>query len=471
MTEVVRESAPRYRLFLGQICSHWRKRVLSTRSLWSAIDLRWKKLSAEYLQRSHPLPIDVDFQPLAFYGPEDIELLDHLQILNGHVERLRTLAIQIPRHLFTPSLKTTCSHPAPELQSLVLKGDEDELGGEHEVASSPDTLDLFQNHTPKLTHVNLKHMSISWNSPLFKNLVVLRLEACPVPSPDSNLLQIISQCPELEALHIGKMRTLTRGITDGPASEDEIKSLPKLRILSLQSLDVHDIRKLLWRMAIPSTTQLNIGCCLDDVHAFRDIFPPLPHHLSNIHSMKSLSISLGHRTLLRGTLYNHGGPMLLTIDLSCVSLEQSAEDQLRNIMSSLPFSNLERLTIVCKQIPRDYPPDLACKVLLSAPTIKYFSVYGVSGEDILRCLEITTATSMTTFDCSDIKFSEADLAAWLSRTEKIGLPLTLLEFTRCVGLTDEHIQRFRDLVPEVSWDEEGQEFSWPRSVIPARVNW
>lgn len=74
MTEVVRETAPRYRLFLGQICSHWRKRVLGTRNLWSAIDLRWKKLSAEYLRRSHPLPIDVDFQPLTFLCPRGCRL-------------------------------------------------------------------------------------------------------------------------------------------------------------------------------------------------------------------------------------------------------------------------------------------------------------------------------------------------------------------------------------------------------------
>jgi len=368
-------------------------------------------------------------------------------------------------------LKTICSHPAPELQTLILKGDDEDILPDQESDSPADTFNLFQNHTPKLTQINMKHMSISWTSPLFRNLLVLRLEACPVPSSDSNILQIISQCPELEALHVGKIRNLTRGILDGPPLEEEIKPLPKLRLLSLQSLDVHDIRKLLWRMAIPNTTQVSIGCCLDDVHAFCDIFPPLPHRLSSIHAMKSLSISMGHRTLLRGTLYNHGGPMLLYVDLTCVSLEQSAEDQLRSIMSSLPFNNLERLTIVCKQQPREYPPDLACKVLLSAPTIKYFSVYGVSGQDILRCLEITHATSISTFDCSDIKFCEGDLAAWLSRTTKIALPLTLLEFSRCVGLTDEHIQRFRELVPEVSWDEEGQEFSWPRSVIPTRISW
>lgn len=472
MTEVVRESAPRERLFVGQICSHWRKRVLATRSLWSVVDLRWKTLSNEYLRRSAPLPIDVAFHTQNFYDAVDIDYFSHLRVLSPHSERLRTLALQIPQQFVSASLKSICSRPAPNLRSLILKGDDDDLDfTEQEAAAPADTINLFQNHTPNLVQVNLKQISMHWESPLFVNLTVLRLEACSAPASESNLLQILSRCPDLEALHVGKMRDLTRGISDCSPQQSEIQSLPKLRILNLQGLTAYDIRKLLWRLSLPNTTQLTISCCLDDRHSFCDLFPPLPHRMANIHSMKSLSISVGHRTQLRGTLYNHGGPILLIADLSCVSLERSADEQLSSVMSSLPFGNLERLTIVCKQGTRELPPELASKVLLAAPTIVYFSVFGVNGQDILRCLDVTSCTSITTFDCSEITFSEADLTAWLSRTSKLGLPLRLLEFSHCTGITDAHIHKFRSLVPEVCWDDEGEEFSWPKSAIPTRMNW
>ena len=101
-------------------------------------------------------------------------------------------------------------------------------------------------------------------------------------------------------------------------------------------------------------------------------------------------------------------------------------------------------------------------------TLRYLSVYGVRWQDVLRCLEVPSAHGMVTMDCNNVDFSEADVGIWLNKRESVGLPLTVLDFNNCDGITSEHIEILRTMVPEVTWDGEAKDFSWPKSAVPSK---
>src|ERR1700761_1728755 len=97
------------------------------------------------------------------------------------------------------------------------------------------------------------------------------------------------ECPQVEALHIGRMDSVAFGLSNSCPSDDDIVELPNLRMLSLNQISVLDVRKILRRISIPPTAHLKVGSCLNDTHNFHDIFPPWPHKLRNIEQMRSLS--------------------------------------------------------------------------------------------------------------------------------------------------------------------------------------
>jgi hypothetical protein len=497
MTEVVIDAPPRSRLFLGQVCSHWRTCALNMRNLWSAVDLQFRELSREYLSRSDPLPVDVKLETTNDCDVEDLNYSQHLDVLAPHVSRVRTLSIHIPGPHLASSLKILCSTKAPYLESLIIRASDN--AGEEGVDRINATK-LFMNHTPNLREVSLRNLPITWEASTFSNLKTLRLDQCTlqirrdsenvdgeaiVPRPDSNqvtnnLLDVLSRCPSLEALHLGKMSDFTLGTSDSRPLDGEIVQLPCLKALSLHQLDSSEIKKLLWRLSIPPLAQLSLNSCLDESRTFEDCIPPLPHHLANLYTMKSLSVSIAHRTLLKGTLYSQGGPTLFTADFKGVDRLQNAEDQVRSIRATIPFEGVQKLSLVCKHAIREVPESFVENLLKESPALKYLSVYGAQGRDILRCLSLPQASESRGLDhleVTDVALTPSDISAFLSKSAQMSRnqPTTKLvqsvEFTRCPGITDSHVQDMRQWVPEVMWDGEGSDFAWPKSTVASRPSW
>ncbi|KAI1786902.1 hypothetical protein LXA43DRAFT_747323 [Ganoderma leucocontextum] len=172
------------------VCRSWCDMARATPTLWRTIDVggktSWMKLA---LTRSASAAIDISF----YSGVSE----KHVSLLRPHYHRLHSLRLQ---H-WSPDALRVIRNILPVLEVLEIRGDT----RRKDTAKAPYTdLEITRERHPSLKVVFLSRAIIPKDPLFYAQLRKLSLKACPCKFSLEQFVQILSDSPGLEHLHLDR---------------------------------------------------------------------------------------------------------------------------------------------------------------------------------------------------------------------------------------------------------------------------
>ncbi|KDQ51344.1 hypothetical protein JAAARDRAFT_532423 [Jaapia argillacea MUCL 33604] len=233
-------------LALTHVCHYWRELALNTPTLWTTIDvdlrdLRWTRA---FLERSQNTSLDLRI--VSHEGVSDKSHQDLLaSIVSGTTHRLGKFKVFLNSNDLRKLLLSLENLSAPQLESLEILCSTSWRG---DLVST-----LFGNQVPHLRSLILDTVTVSWDSPLFKNLTYLSIaqESRGSPETSTQFLECLRNSPLLEGLR------LTYAIPPLPQHTEPTRriDLPRLRSFFLSDEDTN-IGQFLPHLSIPGTCNI-----------------------------------------------------------------------------------------------------------------------------------------------------------------------------------------------------------------------
>ncbi|KAJ1303316.1 hypothetical protein OPQ81_011513 [Rhizoctonia solani] len=257
-------------LFMGavrRVCKLWREIAESTPSLWSSIiiDMHNPLNTTELrLQRSRCAPLDIQVVftgRMTSAGSVTSTLMDAFDLLRPHMQRWRSLRVQVPGYAHARAVLRSLSGSAPLLEEFSLHI------GTPQVSRNIRELPWMLEEANSLTTLSLSSVDFGWNNAAlyFRNLSSIYLSdywASSAPS-SSHILCLIGVCSET-------LTELTlRNMSDCDSEEEQILLgelgyepqiiLPRLKRATFYFSGCSRLSVLLSRLALPSLEYLEIS--------------------------------------------------------------------------------------------------------------------------------------------------------------------------------------------------------------------
>ncbi|KAH7336995.1 hypothetical protein B0J17DRAFT_574670 [Rhizoctonia solani] len=262
-------------LFMGavrRVCKLWREIAESTPSLWSSIiiDMHNSLSSTELrIQRSRSAPLDIQVvftDRVTSTTSVTGTLMSAFEMLRPHMQRWRSLRIQVPGYAHARAVLRSFSGSAPRLKEFSLHV------GTPKVTRNIRELPWMLEETVSMTTLSLSSVDFGWNNAAlyFKNLSSIHLSDYWAGSAPSSLqlLCLIDVCS-------ATLTDLTlRNMSDCDSEEEQILlddmcyvpqiALPRLTRATFYFSGCSRLSVLLSRLVLPSLEYLEISY-LDDV--------------------------------------------------------------------------------------------------------------------------------------------------------------------------------------------------------------
>jgi hypothetical protein len=262
------------RLRLTHVCHQWREIILDEPLLWSHVDVTTLSSArmGEMLVRSKLVPLYLEGR-ISIHCWDDARLSIFQEELQAHFPRIYYLSISAEPFYLRPILEGLLS-PTPTLEYLSLSS-----YGKFEDRVMPDT--LFDGSAPRLSYLELRHCSISWNSPLprgLKHLVEILRSSGNARPELAVWLGTLNQMPQLETLTLHSASPVAPPF---PFDVERIITLPSLTHLDI-SASPGDCALALAHLDLPALTSL----CLTVIYHpsnTSDVAKLLPYVVQHAH--------------------------------------------------------------------------------------------------------------------------------------------------------------------------------------------
>jgi hypothetical protein len=259
-------------MHLMEVCRHWRSVMLESPRLWSSLAFHSVRLTSEMLRRSKtsPLVIKVNLT----YAEEK---RGAVALALSHISRIGVPHINIQFYAtdYSKRLLAALDRHAPLLTSLRLSTLRDPRHA-HVIPRS-----LF---APRLRHLAIYNLTISWDLPLLAGLTHLEIGGSPHAPSLGELRAVLSHCPALHTL------ILLWNLPDTKNQQHQLQDpipLPTLACLHLNG-PVADCDVVVRSLSFPPTTAVMLHCNLSV-----DISAELPHLLSGLGARRGDGVSIG----------------------------------------------------------------------------------------------------------------------------------------------------------------------------------
>ncbi|TFK63449.1 hypothetical protein BDN72DRAFT_847615 [Pluteus cervinus] len=231
-------------LAVTHVSQNWRNVGLGSPSLWSYISSAFRKqVGEECLRRSKAAPLTVDFHNVS---SSDVD-----QVVGPSLFRIRELTLGLSSNTWN-SLSPNLSSPAPRLEYLSISITN--IIAQSQSPSIPET--LFAGTTPHLRRLELFGCSIDINSSLFTDLTALELRNPPQKLSATDLLTVLHKLPRLTSLSLSSI--LHSGAA--PITRDvDIATFPSLAVLSISGRSFVQDLDILSHLSFPATTTLRFS--------------------------------------------------------------------------------------------------------------------------------------------------------------------------------------------------------------------
>ncbi|KAI0776629.1 hypothetical protein BD413DRAFT_225465 [Trametes elegans] len=375
-----------------RVCKYWRGVALNTVGLWQRITVggcvEWLGLA---LARSMNVPVDVSLLRA------DKTLYKAVSLLTEVAPRLRLLHVYEATANSLPVLHDTLfAHGRlPLLQELVVDCEE---GRVH------DNANMFgefgdERQLPSLRVLGCMSVWVPWESPVFRNLRVLKMSHTfpQEPTPLANFVAMLQGCHSLEELHLHHVPSILF-----PQEVDEenarvvqpscIASLPRLRVFTLWHnqtwYDVFPSKpfQLLEHLRLPETASviITLEACVADYTPFSylDAIPRDTDSLPILRSALSarlksdpkarwISIEASRGPLREGVLHLDFDEYVNDPSEAELSWPYQKSAQIRDFCTLFSQSPLESLTLESLDL-RDWP---LADVFRAFPSLRTLEVF------------------------------------------------------------------------------------------------
>ncbi|KAG8892871.1 hypothetical protein FRB99_002386 [Tulasnella sp. 403] len=233
-------------LRLAGVCSYWSNIISEDARRWTEIGAAYNpSLISIALERSKSLPLSIHCQDsYTRYRTCATRRTEFITRVAPSTDRWTEAVICVER---SDELLPLASMAAPQLRSLDLSSR----------SFTPPTLNLFQNHPPKLDVIRLEGVSLNWTSPIFSGLKELSLQEISVFPSLPSLCNILQACPELTSLQLVPTSTDHH---DGDVPADSLPiHLSKLKSLDFTGLSRTATEFLLSRISAPCCNSIVLG--------------------------------------------------------------------------------------------------------------------------------------------------------------------------------------------------------------------
>lgn len=414
---------------LKEVCVKWA--VLTDEpALWGVANGRdpWEDIE-EALSKSEGTSLDVRWPGPASKLDEE----EFFDTVSSHVDRWRSIELI---RLLPESLHLLSSLSAPRLTDL------------HVIARGlPVLANLFGGKLTHLRHLNLRGISLEWNTVVTRNLETLRLEKLNHLSPSIyQLVEILKSSPDLLDLVLDQLIH-----HDTPLNETPV-NLGSLRQLSLLYLLQPYNQVFLTAVHIPDAAQLHVDL-YEDVDD-DELSPLLVNRCrASLERSQTADIEIGRSSLVIRTTKRTGS--------TSPSLVSDFHDLFRLFFSSIP---LLLSTILTPPIP-----GLDVTLLLEG-TLSSLDIH-----QILSRIEPLMITTMELGSGSRAEVADTFLSLLTSRTVSLDgawiWPLSNLRILKLQNPPRFDVDALIDIIRQrygTDTDESGQRVP-PNHVVPLRT--
>lgn len=273
------------------VCRSWREIALSQPKLWSFVDLAHLKSARAFLERSnHPIQLFTS----TYSSSRDVVqkvtdwMKDISEVVTPQLHRVASIDVRLHDKNLAALVKSLTA-PMTLITMVHLRG---HGSNTEELIFTP----VLGGGPSKLTSLHLEFVTIPWESPLYYNLVHLKLRhrTSDIAPSIEVFTNILENCPRLQTLDLRRAGPQLPEDTTQPPPPTKRIQLPQLHRLHLENNPV-DIKHLLSYLDIPSTTTLIIK---SKFISTGEILPPnftAPNDVHTLTLMMHLSTSRGYR--------------------------------------------------------------------------------------------------------------------------------------------------------------------------------
>ena len=263
------------------VCHQWREIALNDPLFWNRVDFTHLTSSgaAEILTRAKETPLHLEATDTRRFWEDDARRGAFEEELQSRCSCICDLRIKAARDFHICRVFDRLASPAPILEHLSFSGDVIcQWGAPWGLISVPDT--LFNGVTPRLSHLELRNVGISWLSPLLKGLRNLEIRA-PSKNARPSLkvwLDALDEMPSLESLVLHSASPIAPPF---PFDIERAVTLPSLTHLDI-SASAGDCALALAHLTLPTLTKLCLTAesCRQDGREVQNLFPYVAQHAS-----------------------------------------------------------------------------------------------------------------------------------------------------------------------------------------------
>ncbi|CDO73332.1 hypothetical protein BN946_scf185008.g95 [Trametes cinnabarina] len=463
-------------LAVAHVCRAWRSIALDTPRLWSNIIITRPEVDEVVLARSKKAPLRLS----AHIYHQDDPRATILQTIMEDAARLKEVQLTGPARALQV-LTSRWTNRADLLEGLSLNSSFRLFEHTTFHSSPPLSSNIFSHHFPKLRHLTICRLNVSWANPLFcSTLVTLTVDARHEMSDTtgefSHLLNVLDHMRFLEVLSLtDAIPRLPEGVATLPEVE-RLVSLPRLKMLEVHSQAI-DCARFLRHLSLPPNVKFKIVArtergSVDFVQALRDHLD----HTDHLHTVRleRRSISQLHLRGWRSTIKSRESvfEVLAEADVD-VYLDTNAFGRpLDTLISNSAFlSHVQRLMI--EPTSRNW---FWRELFAEASELRELSLIAEADDGFLPALSAVLNTTpsddertgtislphLHTLELYGARFGcphsdhisqwLEDLMEWLIARCHADAPILQLVVRMCLNADTEDIDRLREIVPYVQWD-------------------
>ncbi|KAE9410864.1 hypothetical protein BT96DRAFT_912292 [Gymnopus androsaceus JB14] len=224
-------------LAVTQVCRKWRTVALECPALWRKPDFARPKWAREMIRLSKMAPLIVDLKTSLFQSEPSSDTLEAIVESWKHFPRTVEICLETYSPDTMDKLLVGTNHPAPLLDSLSLSIKDFHLLFSYGYADYNNSRycqlpeNLLGGNVPRLSRVELSRCHLSWDSPLLRNLTMLKVcnPGPPAPTLDQ-FVSVLASMPQLEVLELRD--ALPENMTTTSTQKPHV-DLPRLRELRI----------------------------------------------------------------------------------------------------------------------------------------------------------------------------------------------------------------------------------------------
>ena len=467
---------------LTHVCHAWRAIALDTPRLWSRIVLTRPDVTREVLARSKKAPLWVSANMSYMNGPQ----WDILDTIMQESSRLKELSIAGPARVLE-NLYPKWTGYANILESLTLSDN----NVFDPVAISifpqhPSVPVLFQGSTPNLRHLDVHHVAVGWDNPLFCSTLTSLTVVSRYDNTHKlgNFGQLLLALENMSALETLELNEAVPRLGEAPANvftplrRITLANLRKLHLIS----DAVNCANFLNFVTLPPTTRLlvtgrNERGVEELVHVFAaHLARAQPLLTARLAPVYSAQVYLrGWWAFLEGAVIPGGTPDVeLYLDafphsqamhhlMACATfLARVRRLDIQPLFSAWDWHGLFAHTPELRVLSVSGHPEGDFLVALSKVQLRDDGGTSASGQRqgqgrrMLAPELHTVQFSGVRFGCTHPEHEQAyleEMIDWLMVRSNEGVPIATLELTDVVNGGGGEVERLREVVADVVWDE------------------